>query len=105
MAFRSLILTTLVFAFWPTACRYTDPNAPVVEAKPEEPPLPPEKAQPKDEPAPATDNGPPESAVPERATTGACDDRACTASEDCCKGFVCGFDPERSRVQRYCQPQ
>lgn len=31
-----------------------------------------------------------------------CADQACVSSTDCCKGFVCGFDQERSRVQRYC---
>jgi hypothetical protein len=38
-------------------------------------------------------------------TTGACDDRACTATEDCCDGYACGFDPARSRVQRFCLAQ
>ncbi len=27
---------------------------------------------------------------------------ACVSNEDCCPGFSCGFDPEKSRVQRYC---
>ena len=35
-------------------------------------------------------------------TAGTCDDQTCVGTEDCCKGFACGFDPERSRVQRYC---
>jgi len=34
-----------------------------------------------------------------------CGDVACQANNDCCKGYVCGFDPERSRVQRYCLGQ
>jgi hypothetical protein len=29
----------------------------------------------------------------------------CASNEDCCKGFSCGFDPEKSRVQRYCLPE
>ena len=37
--------------------------------------------------------------------SGACDDRSCVASQDCCGGYQCGFDPERSKVQRYCLPQ
>lgn len=37
--------------------------------------------------------------------TGACDDRACSVDQDCCKGYGCGFDPERSKVQRYCLSQ
>ena len=31
-----------------------------------------------------------------------CGDVACVSTSDCCKGYACGFDPERSRVQRYC---
>ncbi len=31
-----------------------------------------------------------------------CGDVACQSNTDCCKGYACGFDPERSRVQRYC---
>ncbi len=28
--------------------------------------------------------------------------RQCSSNEDCCEGFQCGFDPQRSRVVRYC---
>jgi hypothetical protein len=31
-----------------------------------------------------------------------CDGVACESTTDCCKGYDCGFDPDRSRVQRYC---
>jgi len=34
-----------------------------------------------------------------------CGDVACQSNNDCCKGYACGFDPERSRVQRYCLGQ
>jgi hypothetical protein len=34
-----------------------------------------------------------------------CGDVACQSSNECCKGYVCGFDPERSKVQRYCLGQ
>ena len=34
-----------------------------------------------------------------------CGDVACQSNTDCCKGYACGFDPERSRVQRYCLGQ
>lgn len=44
----------------------------------------------------------PDDAIPNTETTGACDDQTCVGTEDCCKGFVCGFDPGRSNVQRYC---
>ena len=37
------------------------------------------------------------------ASTGeTCGDVACQSNSDCCKGYSCGFDPERSRIQRYC---
>lgn len=36
------------------------------------------------------------------ATADTCDDRPCASDSDCCKGTSCGFDPERSHVQRYC---
>jgi hypothetical protein len=32
----------------------------------------------------------------------ACEDIACQSNSDCCKGYACGFDAERSHVQRYC---
>ena len=35
---------------------------------------------------------------------GTCDDRSCTYTTDCCKGYECGFDPGRSKVMRYCLP-
>ena len=31
-----------------------------------------------------------------------CSERACGINAECCDGYVCGFDPGRSRVQRYC---
>jgi len=34
-----------------------------------------------------------------------CGDVACQSTTECCKGYACGFDPERSRVQRYCLGQ
>lgn len=37
--------------------------------------------------------------------SGTCDDRSCVSTSDCCKGFQCGFDPERSKVTRYCLQQ
>lgn len=80
------------------ACRYSEAKEPAAaEMK-------------TDAPAMNSDNSPASSesessnelATPPPPPTGACDDRACVATEDCCKGFACGFDPERSRVQRYC---
>jgi hypothetical protein len=32
--------------------------------------------------------------------------RPCVSNDDCGgKGWVCGFDPDKSRVQRYCMPE
>ena len=28
--------------------------------------------------------------------------KTCSSDEDCCKGFVCSRDPERSRIDHYC---
>ena len=36
--------------------------------------------------------------------SGTCDDRSCVSASDCCKGYQCAFDPERSKVIRYCLP-
>lgn len=37
--------------------------------------------------------------------SGTCDDQSCVSTSDCCKGYQCGFDPERSKVIRYCLAQ
>ena len=36
------------------------------------------------------------------AEANTCEDRPCYSDGDCCKTYSCGFDPERSHVQRYC---
>ena len=28
--------------------------------------------------------------------------RSCQGDQDCCKGFTCTLDPERSRIARFC---
>ena len=28
--------------------------------------------------------------------------KACSTDQDCCEGYVCGHDPERSKVAHYC---
>lgn len=44
--------------------------------------------------------------VPETAVSGCADSagepKHCTTNEECCSGFVCSLDPERSHVTRYC---
>ena len=37
--------------------------------------------------------------------SGSCDDRTCVSTSDCCSGYQCAFDPERSKVTRYCLAQ
>jgi hypothetical protein len=45
----------------------------------------------------------PAKAERESPTAGeSCGDIACQSNSDCCEGYSCGFDPDRSRVQRYC---
>jgi hypothetical protein len=31
--------------------------------------------------------------------------RQCVSNDDCGKGYVCGFDPEQSRVVRHCMAE
>lgn len=44
--------------------------------------------------------------APEPAPSGCADStgeaKQCTTNEECCAGFVCSLDPERSHVTRYC---
>ncbi|HTU61610.1 MAG TPA: hypothetical protein VMF89_24310 [Polyangiales bacterium] len=39
------------------------------------------------------------------AEANTCEDRPCYSDGDCCKSYSCGYDPERSHVQRYCLGQ
>jgi hypothetical protein len=43
---------------------------------------------------------PPEPDDPCKAAGG--EPRDCTSNEDCCEGFLCTLDQERSRVRRFC---
>jgi len=58
----------------------------------------------KPEPANQSKGTPDEAKRAPTEASGTCDDRSCVASNDCCSGYQCGFDPERSKVQRYCLP-
>jgi len=89
------------------SCKYATPEAET--GAPQEEPL---RAEKQGTPASEEEAGPPtQRDTPEAAkrapveASGACDDRSCTANEECCKSYLCGFDPERSKVQRYCLPQ
>ena len=63
----------------------------------------PQVAQKPTEPSEATK---PADEVPTQAASG-CPDatgeaKQCSTNAECCAGFVCSQDPERSRVTRYC---
>jgi hypothetical protein len=107
MTFRIGACLSAVLLFGTTAsCRYSEPpkepeaSSPSSESRPT-------TTESSDSSSESSESEPAEgeSPTPPTQTTGACDDRACTATEDCCKGYACGFDPERSRVQRFCLPQ
>jgi uncharacterized lipoprotein len=80
------------------ACGYSTPKEPEAGGTSVEAPPPP-----KDE-STSEATTPPDDAPP-APPTGACDDRACSVDQDCCTGYGCALDPERSRVQRYCLAQ
>ena len=58
------------------------------------------------EPATPAEVTKPASEVPEQAASGCPDAKGepkqCTTNEECCSGFVCSLDPERSHIVRYC---
>jgi hypothetical protein len=89
---RFVAVTSMVVT---VACGYSTPQEPAASGNSVEAPAP-QKEESTSEPTPPADDAPP--APP----TGACDDRACSVDQDCCKGYGCALDPERSRVQRYC---
>src|SRR6185503_5595310 len=117
MTLRSLFRTTLIAGSL-CACvnQYTSPdgaNEPEVENTSSEPPSDAprepsstsrersEATRPAKEANDTSDEG-------KRAPTdasGACDDRTCVSASDCCSGYQCAFDPERSKVLRYCLPK
>jgi hypothetical protein len=80
------------------SCSYSQPKPPETGESTEVTPPPKEEngASPG-----ASEASSPEAEAP-APPTGACDDRACTVDQDCCEGYGCSLDPERSRVQRYC---
>lgn len=92
--------TVAVFVSFGTmaACAYSQPPpAETVESTEVTPPKEESGAE-----SPSSEAAPPADEAPPAPPTGACDDRACTVDQDCCKGYGCSLDPERSRVQRYC---
>lgn len=99
MTSRIGVLTAVVLLAWTAAsCRYSEAKEPGLEHTKAEPsPSKPDEAM-----VPASSDGATQSGA---AAGESCDDETCVGSEDCCKGYACGFDPERSKVQRYCQRQ
>ncbi|GMV19402.1 MAG: hypothetical protein AMXMBFR56_76260 [Polyangiaceae bacterium] len=56
--------------------------------------------------APAVEETKPAEEAPRQAASGCADSsgeaKQCTTNEECCAGYVCSLDPERSHVTRYC---
>ena len=104
---RALVLgSVLALAL---SCKYSEPEPKLgneeqkVSTESHETPEPPNQG---DKAAAEPKKGTPEEAKRQLTeASGSCDDRSCVASQDCCGGYQCGFDPERSKVQRYCLPQ
>ena len=91
------------------ACKYSEPDAKLggneeqkVSAESREKPEPANQDTPSSQ---SKKDTPDEAKRQPTEASGSCDDRSCVASQDCCGGYQCGFDPERSKVQRYCLPQ
>lgn len=108
MAYTRMLRALVLGSVGLVACKYSEPE-PAVGGPKEQPqsseePLSSEQAR---EPEPANQKGdtPEEAKRTPTEASGTCDDRSCVASNDCCSGYQCGFDPERSKVQRYCLPQ
>jgi hypothetical protein len=111
MTFCSLFRLTLIgCSLCACVSQYTSPDGsttePEAESTSKEPPSdnsnePSEAARP---PKEADDTADDTKRAPTE-TSGTCDDQTCVSTSDCCKGYQCGFDPERSKVMRYCLPQ
>ncbi len=108
-------ITLIGCSLWACVNQYTSPGGEVEETNTEKPTSeetssesPPsssressEDTQPSSEPKNTAD----EAKRDPIEASGSCDDRSCVSTSDCCKGYQCAFDPERSKVLRYCLPQ
>ena len=109
MTFRSLFRITLICGSL-CACvnQYQSPGGEIESTKEgtsTEPPSgtsdePSEATRPSSEAKDTSDETKPTSSE----GSGTCEDQTCVSATDCCKGYQCAFDPERSKVVRYCQP-
>jgi len=93
-----VLFTVFLLAGMTESCRYSEAKEPGLEKTKAEP----NPSRPEEGMTPASGETPSGASAP---AANSCDDESCVGSEDCCKGYACGFDPERSRVQRYCQRQ
>jgi hypothetical protein len=113
MTFRSLFRITLISGSL-VACmnQYTSPGGEVENTSTE-----PTSSEPSDSSEATSDSSDSTSSSSQSSGTanegqrapseasGTCDDQTCVSTTDCCKGYQCGFDPERSKVMRYCLAQ
>ena len=113
MTFRSLFLVTLIGCSL-GACvnQFTSPGGEVENTSTEPPSSdshePSEATRPSNEPNDTRNEAKDTSDDGKHApteTSGTCDDRTCVSTSDCCSGYQCAFDPERSKVMRYCLTQ
>ena len=113
MTFRSSFrLTLLGGALCACVSQYTSPGGDVEntrtepsEAAPDESSEASQESSEAPKPSKESSAEPSEGNRPPTEASGTCDDRSCVSSSDCCKGYQCGFDPERSKVTRYCLQQ
>jgi hypothetical protein len=111
MTFRSVFRITLVgCSLWACVNQYTNPDGEVEstneESSRKEPPSDSSReASEATRPPKEADDTSDEAQRAPTETSGACDDRSCVSKSDCCSGYHCAFDPERSKVLRYCLPQ
>jgi hypothetical protein len=103
MTFCSLCRISLIgCSLWACVSQYTSPG-PEVEGTSTQP-----SSDSSEEAREATGSSREADDEAERApseASGTCDDRSCVSTTDCCSGYQCGFDPERSKVMRYCLAQ
>jgi hypothetical protein len=114
MTFRSLFRITLIGdSLWACVNQYTSPGGDVenTEKTREEDPSESRSGPVREYNSESTRTSDESKDTPDDAkrdpieASGSCDDRSCVSASDCCKGYQCAFDPERSKVIRYCLPQ
>jgi hypothetical protein len=111
MTFRSFFRITVVGgSLWACVNQYTNPDGEVESTNEEstrkEPPShTPHEPSEATRPSKEADDTAEEAKRAPTETSGTCDDRTCVSASDCCSGYQCAFDPERSKVLRYCLPK